>query len=695
MILMKKYIAAALVTFITVAAQAQLDRSKAPAGGPAPTIRIGQYESFTLKNGLKVFVVENHKLPVVAYNLVLDNDPVLEGDKAGFVDMVGELLTRGTKTRNKAQLDEEIDFIGANISASAYGMYATSLKKHNEKLLELMADILLNPSFPQDEFDKIKSLTLSGLAAEKNDPGSISSNLQSVLVYGSKHPYGEVTTEKTVGNITVDDIKGYYTKNFMPNVSYLAIVGDITKAEVQPLIEKYFGAWVKGTPVKTKYDMPKPPTTVNVHMHDRPGSVQASLSMVYPVQLKVGDADYIRVRMLDNILGGGSTGRLYKNLREGHGYTYGAYTSITADKLTGRFYAGAEVRNSVADSAIFQFIYEFNRISTQGMTQQEVDDSKKELTGTFARGLENPQTVANFAINIERYKLPKDYYETYLQNLNAITLDEMNEVAKKYVTPYFFHLIVVGARDSIERKILSYDADQKISFYDNYGQPTKQIKDAPAGVTAETVMNAYLTAIGGADAINGMKDITIKSTSDLQGMALSISEVYKTPDKSFELVTMGDQTLQKEVYNGKEGKTVGQDGGSKVMTTEELEQAKYDAFPIYEFLFSKQGGTVVLKGIEMVNDEDAYLMEYEYPNKHKIRAWYSTKTGLKLKEVNFVKTPDGVAALGTEFGDYRPVNGVMFPHMRKQELGPGFAIEIRVSSIQINTGVADDYFNVK
>ena len=172
----------------------QLDRTKKPMPAPAPEIKIGQYQSFELPNGLKVFVVENHKLPRVALSLVLDTDPVIEGSKSGYVSTMGELMSKGTTTRKKEQLDEEIDFIGASLSTSSTGIYASSLKKHSDKLLELMTDVLLNPSFPQEELDKIKKQTLSGLALQKDDPDAISDNVSNVLVYGKNHPYGEIET---------------------------------------------------------------------------------------------------------------------------------------------------------------------------------------------------------------------------------------------------------------------------------------------------------------------------------------------------------------------------------------------------------------------------------------------------------------------------------------------------------------------
>ncbi|PJB14308.1 MAG: peptidase M16, partial [Flavobacteriales bacterium CG_4_9_14_3_um_filter_32_8] len=223
---MRKILSFLLVIVVVSGAFAQkLDRSKIPAAAIAPEIKLGKIEQFTLANGLQVFVVENHKLPKVAYSLSIDIDPVAEGDMAGYVEAAGQLMERGTKNRTKEQFDEQIDFIGATISTSSTGIYAASLKKHQEKLLDMMSDVLMNADFKQEELDKIKKQTISGITSSKDDPDAIARNARAVLLYGKDHPYGEIATESTVENITLDKCKTYYTTYFKPNVAYLAVVG--------------------------------------------------------------------------------------------------------------------------------------------------------------------------------------------------------------------------------------------------------------------------------------------------------------------------------------------------------------------------------------------------------------------------------------------------------------------------------------
>src|SRR5690606_9016554 len=221
-------------------ATAQVDRTQYPEPGPAPQINIGDPATFTLPNGLKVFVVENHKLPRVTYSLVLDRDPILEGDKAGLTSLMGDMLMGGTTSRTKDELDEAIDRIGATMRVSSTSAYASSLKKYNSQLLELFADVLFRPAFPQNELDKLKKQLISGLAAAKEDPNSIVRVVRNAAMYGKDHPYGETETEETVGNIGLQDVKSYYETYFKPNVAYLAIVGDITLEEAKEVVNKHF-----------------------------------------------------------------------------------------------------------------------------------------------------------------------------------------------------------------------------------------------------------------------------------------------------------------------------------------------------------------------------------------------------------------------------------------------------------------------
>ena len=242
-----------MLAFLAVGLNAQIDRTKLPEPAPEKQIKIGDYDQFTLKNGLTVIVVENDKLPRLSWNLSFDVGIITEGDKAGYAGIFGQVMSAGTTTRSKEVLNEEIDFMGANISAGASSMFGTSLSKYKNEVLDIMTDMLYNPSFPEDEFERAIEQTLTGLKQSKDDPNTIASNVRAVVNFGKESALGELTTEETVKNITLEDLKAHYEKFFKPNIAYLVIVGDITKKEAQKLTKQYFGKWKAGDVQKEEF----------------------------------------------------------------------------------------------------------------------------------------------------------------------------------------------------------------------------------------------------------------------------------------------------------------------------------------------------------------------------------------------------------------------------------------------------------
>ncbi len=533
--------------------KSQIDRTKAPEPGPAPVIQIGDYKTFDLKNGLKVFLVENHKIPRVSYSLLIDIDPFAEGDSLGFSSIAGELLGTATANRTKDQIDEEIDFIGANVNTSSGSLSGSALKKHNEKLLEIMSDILLNPVFIQDELEKVKKQTISALAYNKNDPAAISEVVSDALFYGKDHPYGEVTTEASVNSVTVKMCEGYYDTYFRPNIAYLAIVGDINLKEAKKLTKKYFGGWMPGEVPTKKYPAPEAPQTRQVSIVDRPVAVQSVIVIGYPVEYALGTDDYIKARVM-NVLLGGSNNRLFQNLREDHGYTYGAYSSLNQDKYVGNFNAGADVRNEVTDSAISQILFEMDRIRTEPVPIEELEKVKNYLTGTFALALEQPSTVARFALNIARYGLPADYYANYLKSLASVTPQDITDMANKYIKPENCHVFVVGKADDIAESLAALSPGQTVNYYDvegNYIDPASLKKTLPAGLTVETVIENYLAAIGGREKLEALQDVEINMKMSMQGMTIDATMYQKAPDNYRMTIKWGAMSCQTPGMMGK------------------------------------------------------------------------------------------------------------------------------------------------
>jgi predicted Zn-dependent peptidase len=684
---------AAATLFLASCAAPKVDRTHAPAAGPAPKIQIGQYTVTSLDNGMKLIVVENHKLPRVSYSLSLDIDPVLEGNRAGYTSLAGEIMGAGTTTKSKAQIDEATDFIGATLSTSADGVYGASLKKHSDKLLELMSDVLLNPSFPEAELEKAKKQTISGLQSSKTDPNSISSLISSMSKYGKDHPYGENATEETVSKVTRNDIVEYYNTFFKPNVAYLVVVGDITADEAKAQANKYFGSWKRGNVSDMKYKTPSAPASTRVVFVPVPGAVQSVIDVTYPIELRTGTSDAIAASVLNNILGGnGFQTRLMQNLREDKAYTYGAYSSISPDDVVGEFSAGASVRNEVTDSAIVQFIYEMRRLTTEPVADSTLQTVKNIMTGSFARSLERPQTIGGFAYNIEKYGLPKDYYETYLQKLNAITAADVMNIAKKLIKPDNCIITVVGNKDVLA-KLEQFDGDKKVEVYNPDGTPFTEMKPVPAGVTAQTVLEAYVKAIGGVENIGKVKSFETTGKFGIGPMTLDMTTKMKDNSKLLMSVKMGANEMMKQVYDGSKGVMI-QMGQKMPMEEDQLSDAKAQTDMLYEIHYANYGVTAALKGIDKLNGEEVYVMEVTKKDGSVLTEYYGVNSGLKVRSLA-VETEEGETVTSeTLYKEYKEANGVKFPSKITQNMGPQ-SFEISVNEIKINPKMDDKDFVVE
>jgi len=670
----------------------KLDRSIKPKPGPAPTITLGKTESFTLANGMRVFVVENHKLPTIAINLEFDIKPALEGDMAGFEDMMSELLLSGTTTRSKDKLNAEIDQMGANINVSDERMSAGGLKKYEDKIFELMADIAMNTVIKPEDLELARKKALSGLETQKDDPDAMVANVSSVVNFGSNHPYGEVATEETVKKITLDRCNSYYHTYFRPNVAYMAIVGDVTVAEVKPLVEKYFNSWQRADVPVASYTMPEGSSATKqtkVSFAPRVGAVQSVISVTYAVDLKPGTADVIKAKVANTILGGGSAGRLFTGIREKHGWGYGAYSDLHEDELGGTFDASGKFRNIVSDSALTAILEEMTTMNTEKVSDTTLQNTITYISGNFAIGLEDPKRVAQYAINIERYHMPKDYYENYLRNLAAVTADDVQAMSIKYIRPKNANIVVAGSKDDVADKLAKFSADGKLEYYDYTGKVIKpsETAAAPSDMTADKVYKKYLDAIGGEKAISAIKDIKIEGSAEIQGMKLTITEMKKSPDKWKQTISMSGQVFQKQVLNGKKGYQ--EAGGQKAdITGGDLEETIQDADIAKELHSDKYGIKRTLKGME----GNTYVVTVVDKKGNKSTEYYDAASGLQVKVVKGGAEKSQIA----EYEDYREVpgtSGYKVPYKVTVSGSGQPKITENVEIVEINKGIADTEFN--
>ena len=668
---------------VSVAINAQIDRSKMPKPGPDPEIKLGTPNTFTLTNGLKVIMVENNKLPRASASLTIDNKPYFEGEIAGVSSMMGSLLGRGTTNISKDEFNEKVDFLGANVSFFSSGAYASSLKKYFPEILGLMADGVKNSQFTQEEFDKEVQITLDGLKSNEKNVTSAARRVENVLTYGKNHPFGEFTSKESVNKITLEDVKNNYNSYFKPNNAYLVIEGDIDTKEIEKLVKSIFSNWKKGEIPLYTIPGTESVATTEINFIDMQNAVQSEIAVINNVDLTLGDKDYYAALMASNILGGGGTARLFMNLREDKGYTYGSYASLRQDRYAGTFRATASVRNVVTDSSVVEIQKEINRIRYEKVTSEELKNSKEEYIGGFVMDVQKPRTVANFALNIERYNLPKDFYANYIKNIKAVTLDDVQNAAIKYFRGDKAKIIITGKGIDVLKNL--ENTDYVIKYFDTYGNPTEKpamTLPIPEGMTAANVIDKYISAIGGKDKVMAIKTTMMVANATIQGTPLVMTSKSSAPNKTSQEIAVMGNVMQKSIFDGEKGYSESR-GQRTDMEGDDLEEAK-EGNAIISDLNYKSG---TLLRIEPIDGKNTIVL------KHKDNeVFYDMETGLKVKSIKVTKGPDGAEVkIPTLFSDYKEVNGVKFPYSIVQKMGP-MELNFEIQEIKVNEGVTDADF---
>lgn len=473
---MKKIILV-LAMLSTYMINAQIDINKIPQQGKTPTINLTTPYTFTLKNGLTVMVVENHKLPKVSLKLVTNTPPSEQGDMTGIFDVVSSLMGNGTKTISKDDFNSEVEFLGASMSINAKGGSASSLTKNFTRIVELFADAAINPLFSQQELEKEIAKTVEGLKAGENSAATVSDKVANTLVYTKAHPYGKTPTKESVEKIKLSDVEKYYRENFLPNKAYMVIIGDIKPQDAKTLVEKNFASWKKGKIVSAKMPIPQDVAQTQINFVDMPNAVQAELSAFNLQDLKESDPDFFPTIVMNYILGGGFGSYINYNLREQHGFTYGASSFMETNIWTrGVFGVQTKVRNQVVADAIAEIYKEIRRMQTQDVDEEKLKEAKATYLGNFILSTENPASMANFAVNIATRGLDKDFYKNYIKNIEKVTAKDVKRVANKYVKNNKLRFVVVGKKTEVQESLNTLKLDGKnieVKYYDKYANPVK------------------------------------------------------------------------------------------------------------------------------------------------------------------------------------------------------------------------------
>ncbi len=678
-------------------AQIKIDRSKKPAGGPAPVVTIKDPAVFNMPNGLTVLVVENHKLPKVTANLNIDRGPVLEGKKAGVMDLMGQMLGEGTTSMTKAAFDEATDIIGADVSLNSGGGSTSALTRYFEKAFMLMADAVKNPSFPQASFDKLKSQTLTGLKSQDKSASAIAGRVSQALSYGKNTAQGEFTTEESVKGLTLADVQEAYKNSISPSRAYLTFVGDITPAVAKAIATKAFADWTgKKIELPNFGDVTNPDKT-EIDFVDLPTAVQGELSMGNLVKNPMSGKDYFALLLANQILGGGADSKLFMNLREKHGFTYGAYSSIGSGRFQSLFKASSAVRTEKVDSAINEMVKEILNMRDGKITAEELAIAKAKYNGSYALRMEDPAVTSTYAYNVLINNLPKDFYKTYLQKINAVTIDDIKRVANTYFNESNSRILIVGNGKKILPNLARLGFP--IKKYDKYAEPvTDEVKETVVNQTPKTsdavsgfsIIEDYLKAIGGKSEIEKVKTFAATASMEMMGREFTGRDLKMSPDKKLTELKMGSMVIFKKMFNGLTGFQM-QGPSKKDMTPEEIKEEMDDRGVIPHLFYNTADYKTEYLGKGKIGDEDTYRLKVVMPSGKTSVQQFAIKSGLLLQDETTTKQGNTEIPVIIEYKNYQKFGALMFATTITQNAG-GQEFTINFSNIKLNEGVTEADF---
>ncbi len=465
---------------------------------PARPIHLPTAYETVLPNGLELVVVEDQRLPLVSYRLAFrKGDAHDPAEVPGLMDMMTGMLTEGTRKRTSREIADETARLGALLQAGANSDYTTvaasSLAGFGPEILALMAEVTLQPVFPENEVELARQNTKESLKQQRAQPSFLASEMVARVMFG-EHPYHVTApTPESVDATTRDRLVDFHRSVFVPNNAVLFVIGDVKSDDIQRQVEDLFGDWQPGNVSNDQFPAPPTRTSRTAYIVDRPGSAQANIVIANSGLVRTSP-DYFPMLGMHTVLGANASSRLFMNLREEKGYTYGAYSSLDARRLAGTFRATAEVRTPVTGDSLKEFFYELERIRSAPVSQKEIDDAKSYLTGVFPIRLETQEGLIDQLVQQKMFGLPPDYLETYRQNVQAVTIEEVQEAAVKYVTPDSAAIVIVGDGAELAEQVEPYAPEVKYfsTGGKQKGRPTKPAHSAEvaaklAGVWSLTI----------------------------------------------------------------------------------------------------------------------------------------------------------------------------------------------------------------
>ncbi|MFN8360796.1 MAG: insulinase family protein [Candidatus Kapaibacterium sp.] len=669
----------------SVALAQKIDVTKRPDPLPAKSISFPPYKEIMLKNGLKVFLVEDHEQPTVAFTLQIRSGETSDGAKAGLANITADMLTKGAGKRTALEIAEKLDSIAIGIQSGSVGEASTmsfsGLKKHFPLALSIASDMIIRPTFPQEELDKMIPQVLAEIKQEKSRPNNIAAAMSRKVIYGMNHPNARRRTDQSVKSITVEDLKKFHSTYYKPNNATLAIVGDISEKDLIPMLEKALKDWKKGDVPKAEVPPPSP-MPVGTYFIPRPGSAQSSI-MTVSLGVPYRDPNFETLSLCADVMGGSFGGRLFRTLRETYSYTYTPGAFMTSGKNMNRFACMADVRNAVTDSAIAVIKQELERLSTEKVPDEELTRMKRYIVGRYLLSFERSEFIANLLQFADYTGRTIAEIKAYPERFMALSPAQVQAAAQKYLRKDQTSTIVVGSPDVLPvlkkmGPVVEYSLDLE-----------PMVAGEKVDISVQDLFQKHIQALGGKDKIDAVKSLIISSKAALEAgpQKLEGTFVRKLKSPGMERTSMDLKVMKQDSWvSGDKAWTARAPQPAQELPPAEAAKKRTEA----TILMSAKLLDLGYKAEVTAKKDGQYVVNITTPSSDKEVYYFDAKTFLLTQIERTVTQPQGAMPVTVKFSDYTNVGGVMFPKKSSTE-NPNFTISHEFS-YDVNPAIDDKEF---
>jgi predicted Zn-dependent peptidase len=647
-----------------------------------------KFTDFKLENGLRVIVLNDTTLQGFSANLLVDYPLVLEGELKGVSTLVGQLLGTGTKLHNKTEIDSLLDLSSCTINAMGQQLQLQGSLEKREAILSLLAEIVQQATFPEEEVERLKAALKRITEATDTSVTTSSNHLSNQLVFGADHPYGERVSIENLVNISSETCQQFYKKYYRPIVSYLVLTGNLQAKEARFLVEKYFGNWrVQGAMFAAFYNPAPLPLKTRLSFVNIPAAPAVGLEIGYSIPLRPGSEDELKVALLKQVLD--------EKLVRASWNPLGNIVSAVADPYVGVFRVSPSILPpELVEQAIDDILATLSNLRNQLVDQQALVAAKANLTSQYIMYhdlLMHKEGRAGKALSIVRFKLPRNYYDNYLQRLNEITAADLLEVAREYLLPGRAHIVVAGDQ-AIAPSLTRFAGDGKVHYYTKEGKEIESmdLELATESITAEQVVEKYLVATGGRARLTAVNDLWLEAEAKLHTETMVMTRVKKNNEMFLEQFRIGNLNILKIIFDGQVARVI-QGNRQEEVTEEDVEKFRADAVIFPELKYQDQGYQLKVAGSAVLNNQNVHILDVITPSGKSSSQYFDSSNGFLVRSV----TEENAKMLIWDYSDYRAVEGVKLPH---QLVLTGLLEEpllFRVKSLKLNQAITEDLFKIE